>query len=379
VYLIALKMLLGDKAKYLMLMSALTFVSLLMTQQSSVFSGLMLWTTATLRNTGVPIWVMDPKVEQVNEVIPLLDTDVARVRSVRGVEWAVPFFFSMQQARLKGGNFQTIQLFGLDTSSLIGAPQEMIEGRLQDLRQANAVIVDEIGLKKMNQGSLVPLKVGDFFEINDKEALIVGICKAAPSFFGYPFVYTTYERALDIIPKGRKTLSFILVKPSLELSADQVATYIEETTQLKATTEDKFFWETINWYVKNTGIPISFGTTILLGLLVGIGVAGQTFYTFILENLGNLGALKAMGASNALLCRMLIFQAFVVGLIGYGIGVGLASVFGFMTLKSHQPPFFMPYQIPLFTLGAIIFICSTSALIGIRKISQLQPAEVFRG
>lgn len=378
-YLIALKMLLGDRAKYLMLMSALTFVSLLMTQQSSVFSGLMLWTTATLRNTGVPVWVMDPKVQQVNEVIPLLDTDVARVRSVQGVEWAVPFFFSMQQARLKDGNFKTIQLFGLDSSSLIGAPQQMIEGSFHDLRQANAVVVDEIGLKKMNQNSLYPLKVGDFFEINDKEARIVGICKASPSFFGYPFVYTTYERALNIISYTRKTLSFVLVKPNSNVSAQQVANNIEKATKLKALTDDTFFWDTINWFIKNTGIPISFGTTIILGLLVGIGVTGQTFYTFILENLGNLGALKAMGASNSLLCRMLIFQAFVVGMIGYGIGVGLASAFGFMTLKSNQPPFFMPYYIPLFTLAAIMVICTASAFIGIRKVSKLQPAEVFRG
>ena len=94
-YEIALKMLFGDRSKYLMLISALAFATLLTTQQSSIFLGLMRWTTATLTNTQIPIWVMDPEVSQVNEVKALRDTDISRVRSVDGVAWAVPFYFSL--------------------------------------------------------------------------------------------------------------------------------------------------------------------------------------------------------------------------------------------------------------------------------------------
>lgn len=377
-YFFALKMLLGNRSKYIMLISAISFCTLLITQQTSVFAGLMRWTTATLQNTKSPIWVMDPKVEQVNEVKPMRDTDLSRVRSVEGVAWAVPFYFSLQQARLYDGRFKSIQLFGLDTATLVGAPPSIIEGNLQDLWQDKAVIIDEVGLAKLNEGSLNPLKVGDSFDINDHEARIVGICTAARSFFGYPFVYTTYERAIQMAPKTRRNLSFILVQPAADWTPEAVAQEIHERTGLKAVTEKKFFWETIWWFIKNTGIPISFGTTILLGFIVGITVSGQTFYSFILENLGNLGALKAMGASNGLICRMLIVQALFAGLTGYGIGVGLASIFGFITLKTGQPPFFMPYQILLGTLACVLLICVLAAYIGIRRISRLEPAEVFR-
>jgi putative ABC transport system permease protein len=378
-YYIALKMLLGDRAKYLMLISVLTFASLLMTQQSSVFLGLMRWTTATLRNTNMPVWVMDPKVEQVNEVKPMRDTDLSRVRSVKGVGFAVPFYFSLQQARLYDGHFKSIQLFGVDSSTLIGVPSTIIKGRLEDLWQSQAVIIDEIGIKKISEGREKLLDVGDIFEINDHEARIVGICKAAPSFFGYPFVYTTYDRAIEFAPKTRRNLSFILVVPLKGVSPAEIAAEIQRETGLRALTEDDFFWDTIWWFIRNTGIPISFGTTILLGFVVGVAVAGQTFYTFILENLGNLGALKAMGASNSLICRMLMLQALFVGMIGYGIGMGLSAVFGFISLRNLQPPFYMPYQTLLFTLLSILFICVFAAYLGIRKISKLEPAEVFRG
>lgn len=377
-YEIALKMLFGDRSKYLMLVCSIAFATLLTTQQSAIFLGLMRWTTATIRNTSVPIWVMDPQVSQVNEVKALRDTDINRVRSVQGVDWAVPFFFSLQQVRLPNGDFKTIQLFGLDSSTLVGAPSILLTGNLNDLRRADAVIIDEIGIRKLNNERGVELKVGDTFELNDNQLIIIGICKVSPSFFGYPQVYTTYDRALEIIPKTRQNLSYILVNPKPIYTPLQLAKKIKEETHLKALTEEQFFWDTIYWFFKNTSIPISFGTTVTLGFIVGVAVAGQTFYTFILENLGNLGALKAMGASNALLCRMLLLQAFCSGCIGYGIGLGFAGIFGFLVSNAAQFPYYLPYQVLVFVFFLIILICSFSAFVGIRRINKIDPAEVFR-
>ena len=136
---------------------------------------------------------------------------------------------------------------------------------------------------------------------------------------------------------------------------------------------------TIHLYFKNTGIPTSFGTTIILGFIVGIAVSGQTFYTFVLENLRHLGALKAMGASDWMLSRMLIVQALTVGLIGYGLGVGLAALFGFAVMEKGMPPFFVPWQLPAFTFVVILIICLFAALMGISKVRKLEAAIVFRG
>lgn len=377
-YEIALKMLFGDRSKYLMLVIAIAFATLLTTQQTSIFFGLLRWTTATLSNTQIPVWVMDPEVNQVNEVKPLRDTDINRIRSVAGVAWAVPFYFSLQQARLPNGDFKTVQLIGLDSTTLVGAPAKMLAGKLEDLRQAHGVIIDQIGLRKLNQERGFFLKIGDTFEINDHQLKIVGICDAAPSFFGYPQIFTTYDRALETVPTVRQNLAFVLVKPRDGFTNEQVVQNINRETKLKALTEEDFFWSTIWWYFKNTNIPTSFGATVLLGFIVGIAVSGQTFYTFILENLGSLGALKAMGASNGLLCRMLLLQAFCAGFIGYGIGIGVAGAFGFLTAKAPQFPYYMHYQIPVFVFCLILLICCFSALVGIRKISKLDAAEVFR-
>ena len=102
---VAIKMLMGDRGKYLLLISALTFSALLITQQGSIFIGLLRWSTAMIRNTKAEVWVVDPLVEQVNEVQPMRNIDLSRVRSVKGVEWAVPLYFSILQAKLSSGLF----------------------------------------------------------------------------------------------------------------------------------------------------------------------------------------------------------------------------------------------------------------------------------
>lgn len=374
---IALKMLFRDRAKYAMLVCGLAFCSLLMCQQSSVFCGIMMWTTSTVRNIGAPVWVVDAKVEQANEIIPMRQIEVDRVRGVAGVAWAVPLYIGIEQARLTDGSFQNIQLVGLDTGTLTGRPMIMKEGRVEDLRLPNAVVVDQVAVEKFRRKG-IKIQLGTTFEINDKEAHVVGICHVARSFLGQPYVYTTYDRAREFAKPARKQLGYVLAGPLPEVTPQELASRINELSGVRAVVKDDLFWATIRWYIKNTGIPISFGTVVILGVIVGIAIAGQTFYLFVHDNLRFLAAFKAMGAKNSTLAGMVLLQAFSVGFIGYGIGVGLASWFGNTVLAKEQPPFFMPWQVPVFVAGVIFFICGFSALIGLTKVMRLEPAVVFR-
>ena len=381
---VALNMLFGETAKLAMLLCGLTFAALLMSLQASTFFGIMGWTYTPVVNIRAKIWVSDPKVEQVNDVKPMRDTDVNRVRSVDGVAWAAPLQSSLTQARLFDGNFKLIQLIGIDATTLAGAPAAMVSGRLEDLRLPNTVIIDEFGSERLAKtdpvtGERIRLGVGDTFELNDQEARIVGVCKAKRSFTGGPFVYTTYDRAITYAPPQRRMLSFVLAEPVAGKSPETVAKRITATTGLRAWTEDDLEKATWIWYWVNTGIPASFGTTIVLGLFVGIAISGQTFYSFVLDNLKYLAALKAMGASTLLLCRMLLLQAFTAGILGYGLGVGLSQLMGRAMIKKSMPPFVMYPEILIGTFVLIMGISLVSALIGIFKVARVDPASVFRG
>lgn len=391
-YRLALTMLFGDTTKYLMLIMGLFLATFLIAQQSAVFCGLMMWTTSTLKNVPAPIWVVESKVQQVNETNPMRDTDVSLVKSVNGVSWAMPLYSGIQRVRQYDGSFKIIQLIGIDSATLTGAPAQMIEGRLEDLRLPNTVIIDELATKRLSKNPRDPnarVKIGDTFEINDIEARVVGICKAMKSFTGGPYVWTTYERALQYSPSSRKMLSAVLAAPMPGHSVVETAREIERVTGLRAYVNGSFTLgtpphmefntSTIWWYVRNTGIPISFGTTVIVGFIVGMAIASQTFYAFVLENIKHLGALKAMGASNRVLCSMLVLQSVVVGVVGFGLGMLGTSGFAYGALKNSEPPFMMPWVVPFFAFGVIMLICLFASLLGIWRVTKFEPAMVFRG
>ena len=373
---VALKMLFGDRAKYLMLLCGLTFAVMLIVQQGSIFWGLMMWSQSSVTNINVPIWVTDPGIGQVDEVKPIADTAVDRVRSVSGVEWAVRLYKGVLRARLSNGDYHQITLTGLDAPTLIGRPTDVLEGRFEDILQPDAVVLDQWAVERM--GGPTVITIGTVFELNDKLARVVAIAKTQKNFTNIPVVYTTYERAMRYVPRERRTLSYVLAKAKEGVPEAELTSRIQEQTGLGAYTAQDFGWKTISWVLKNTGIGINFGTTIVLGFIVGMAIAGQTFYLFTVENLKQFGALKAMGASTFTLARMILLQAFTVGFIGYGIGIGLATGFGLLSANSGGLPFVETWQLLLIVLIALLGICACSALISIVKLARLEPAIVFR-
>ena len=384
---VALKMLVGDRAKYLGIILGITFASLLITQQSAIFVGLMTRTYGAITDLGQPdIWVMDPKVQFVDDIKPTQDTKLLRVRGIEGVEWAVPLYKGLLRARLADGNFQSVNVIGLDDATLVGGPPEMVQGQIADLRRADGIIVDLVGANDKlakppvvpGGGPKTPLAIGDVLEINDDRAVVVGISRNTRTFQSQPVVYTTYSRALTIAPQERKLLSFILVKAKPGQDVHVLCARIARTTGLAAYSRDDFKQLTIDYFLKYTGIPINFGMAVVLGFIVGTAIAGQTFYNFTADNIRQFGALKAMGTPNGALLRMILLQAALVGVIGYGLGVGAASAMGFAT-RNTELAFRMPSQLLLVSAGAVGVICMLSALLSIWKVMRLEPAIVFKG
>jgi putative ABC transport system permease protein len=382
---IALKMLMGDKGKYLGIIMGLTFASLIMTQQPAIFVGLMARSYSFISDTGLPdIWVMDEKVQFVDDIKPLMDTELYRVRGISGVAWAMPMYKGLLKARLADGTFQTCIVVGLDDTTLIGGPPTMLEGEISDLRRSDGVIVDIDGANEklarpspIAGGKPIPLKVGDSLELNDRRAIVVGIAKVTRTFQSQPVVYTTYSRAKSYAPRERKLLSFVLVKAAQGQNLHELTQRIKEKTGLAAYTQDEFMELTYNYFMKNTGIPINFGMSVLLGFIVGAAIAGQTFYNFTLENIRQFGVLKAMGTSNWTLLRMILLQAVLVGSIGYGMGVGLTALFGY-AMRHTILAFKFPWQLLVFSGAGVSIICMLAALISILKVIRLEPAIVFK-
>ncbi len=214
-------MLIGNRAKYLGIILGIAFAALLIAQQSSIFCGLMSLTTSQIKDVhGVEIWVMDKNVEFIDDIKPLSDNDLWRVRGVSGVKWAVPFYKGLARARMPDGKFQQVILLGLDDATLVGAPVEMIVGDIKDLERPDALIMDDAGYQQLWPDE--PFTVGKVFEMNDRRGVLVGVCKASRTFQTFPIVYTRYSKAIQFVPSERKTLSFVLAEGQSGLSSEDV-------------------------------------------------------------------------------------------------------------------------------------------------------------
>lgn len=382
---IALKMLLGDRARYFGIVMGVTLASLVINQQGAIFVGIMSRTFGLITDMGYPdLWVMDPKVQFIDDVKPLQDTQLYRVRGVEGVAWATRLYKGLIRARLEDGQFQNCVLIGLDDATLVGGPPVMVQGSLRDLRRADAVIVDEVGARDrlakpspIPGGQPIPLQVGDVIELNDNRAIVVGISRGTRTFQSQPTIYTTYSRATTFAPRERKSLSFVLAGVSKGVAASDVARRITEQTQLAAYTGAQFKWLTVSYFLKYTGIPINFGIAVALGFLIGTVITGFMFYGFTIDNLRYFGTLKAMGASDTKLLWMILIQAMVVATVGFGMGTGLAALFGNAS-KGSALAFKLPWQLLVVSAAAVTVISMLSAILSMRRVITLEPAIVFK-
>ncbi|MBL8747226.1 MAG: ABC transporter permease [Phycisphaerae bacterium] len=374
-YRLALRMLTRDTGKYLALVVGLTFATLLITQQGSIFLGLIKRSTGVLQNVGQPdLWVCDPRVQTVLEIRNMSDRDFERVRTVPGVAWAEPFFSSRATVELTDGSYKTAQLIGVDRSTLVGQPPEVLVGSLDDLRAPDAIMVDESSRSK-----LAYPEIGDTLKLNDRRAVVVGICRAKLGFDSNAMIYTTFDNARRFTPLGREKIPFILVKTQEGADVPTVASSIRERTGLGAWTRDEMEWLSTRFILTQTGIGINFGTTVLLGFIVGLAVTAAIFYQFTIENLKHFAVLKAMGTRNGVLVRMVMLQAITVGAIGFGIGSGLAGLF---SLQGRRPGAelapYLPWQLLLMCMAGMLVCIVVGSILSIRKVVRLEPAVVFK-
>jgi putative ABC transport system permease protein len=374
---IAWRMLVGQRTKYLAMLFGITFASLLIAQQLAIFCGVLRMTTGQIRDIEeAPIWVLTPQVHYIDDLEPLSDRRLNQVRSVPGVAWAVRLEKGISRAQLDDGQFHQVILLGLDDATLIGAPRIMLAGAVTDLRKPDAVIIDEIGHQMLWPDQ--PWQIGRELTINHHRAVVAGVCRASVTFQTLPIVYSRVSQAAHYLPPDRRTMSAILVKGRPTVPVSELCRRIEARTGLLALTREEFSDRTIDYALQRTGLLANFGTTVLLGFLVGIAISGQTFYTFTVENLPQFAMLKAMGAVNRRLVGMVLQQSALVGSIGYGLGVGLAAVFGELTRGHSKLVFHMPWQVLVGTGAAIVLVTMLTSLLSILRVLHVEPARVLR-
>lgn len=372
---LAYKLLVGDGAKFAALLIGITFAVFLIIQMSAIFAGVLNRASATVLNVGASIWVMDPAVDTVANTINMPDYVLASVRSIPGVKYAVPLYSGGALVKFPNGRYQPVNVLGLDDTSLLGRPQ-LLKGDINDIfAESGFLLVKDSEYYKFDNAAM-----GATFELNDFRGVITGIAKVpTSSLFGTPTLYTTFSRAATYIPNPRFTTSYILVEPK---SLSDIAVIKKQVAAFGylALTKEEFIQKISDFYKYKTGLGTNMLLMTIISFIVGLSISGQTFYTFILENLEKFGALKAMGARNHELVGMILFQASFSALTAYGLGIGLATML--IVLAKMR----LPEYASIVTFGnlsmafvMVVIIAAISSYFGVRRVLKIEPFDIFRG
>ena len=372
---IGFKLLVNDKPKFSALLIGITFAVFLMMQKTAMFAGILNRASATITNVGAEMWIMDPGVNTPASAIPMPDYLLDASLSMNGVEFAVPIYMGGALVKLPSGSYQSVNVVGLDDNSLFGRPR-LEQGAIEDIYNDNTfIVIDDAEFSKLDNP-----KIGSSFELNDHRGTIVGIGKVASNGLnGVPTLYTTYNRAKEYIPTTRFTLSYVLLKPKSQAAVAGIKAAVAKLGYV-ALTEDEFSARVSDYYAYKTGIGTNILLMTVISFLVGLSISGQTFYTFILENLEKFGALKAIGAKGRGLVLMILSMVVFTCLTGYGLGIGLVTLM-ISIARSKLPNYaaMITFWNLGLALGMVILIAAISGFIGIRKVLKIEPFDIFRG
>lgn len=378
----ALKMLIGNRASCIGVIFGIFLATLLISQQSAIFLGLVSRSYRMVTDIPEPnVWVVDPATESDEKIRPMPEGYLNIVKGIPNIEWAVPINVMDLPLVTPSGVYQISRIYGVDDATLIGVPQDIVEGDVRDLRREGSVIIDvyaanSLLAKTMPDGSKEPIKIGDAFEINQHHAVVVGICRVTPGFIPQPIVYCSNSNFKHFSSHTRDRISFIAAKTYPGVNAEQVIKTINSNPLMEGMTRDQLEWRIAKFFLK-TGILINFGLSVALGIIIGFSIAGQIFYIMTLQNMQYYALVKSMGGSQELISKMVLVQTVVVGLIGYLLGTGATILWGY-AIQGTTLAFLFPWELLAFTATLVVIICAFTAGLSIEKLSKVD-AKVLIG
>ncbi|HVM74459.1 MAG TPA: ABC transporter permease [Candidatus Saccharimonadales bacterium] len=374
--LLARRNLLHDRIRFVVTLTGIVFALVLIIVQFGLFLGFTTTTSNNIDHSDADLWVVFHGVGYFDTGRMFSERKLYEALATPGVQQAEKYIQNFAFWKKPDGGVENVQVIGFHVGSGLGEPWNVVQGSARDVKQEDGVIIDELYKEKLGIS-----KIGDRVEIGDHRARVVGFTHGIRSFTTSPFVYTSFKNALNYTrPEAREDqLTYILIKMAPGFTSSQVQRNLRrQVSDVEVYTREEFSRRTRFYWMFTTGAGLAVLTAALMGLVVGIAVVAQTIYAATMDHIREYGTLKAMGATNLYLYRVLIEQAVWSGTIGYGLALVIAH---FIVQGSEKGGalILMPLSMKIGMLFLAVTMCITAALVSINKVTKLDPAMVFKG
>src|SRR6516162_11757363 len=374
--LLARRNLFHDRIRFAVTLTGIVFALVLIIIQFGLFLGFTTTTSNNIDHSKADLWIVFRGVGYFDTSRAFSERKFYQVLATPGVQQAEKYMQGFANWKRPDGRVENIQIIGFRPGSSLGEPWNLVEGNLADARQDDSVIVDDLYKEKLGVSRL-----GDRVEIGNRRARVVGFTHGIRSFTTSPFVYTAFKNSENYTnPISKESdLSYILVKAAPGENLPELRRRLaERVSDVDIYTTEEFSRRTRFYWMFTTGAGLAVLTAALMGLVVGVAVVAQTIYAATMDHIREYGTLKAMGATNGYLYRVLIEQAVWSAVLGYGFAMVAAS-FIVQGSEKGEALILMPVAMKIGMLLLTVFMCITAALVSINKVTRLDPAMVFRG
>jgi len=374
--LLARRNLFHDRIRFAVTLTGIVFALVLIIVQFGLFLGFTTTTSNNVDHSKADLWVVFHGVGYFDTGRMFSERKYYEVLATPGVQQAEKYIQNFAYWKKPDGGVENVQVIGFHAGSGLGEPWNIAQGSVYDVKQEDGVIVDELYREKLGVS-----KIGDHVEIGDHRARVVGFTHGIRSFTTSPFVYTSFKNALNYTrPEAKQDqLTYILIKVSPGFTPAQVQRNLQErVTDVEVYTRDEFSQRTRFYWMFTTGAGLAVLTAALMGLVVGIAVVAQTIYAATMDHIREYGTLKAMGATNRYLYRVLIEQAVWSAALGYGLALVIAH-FIVQSSEKGGALILMPLSMKIGMLFLSVLMCIAAAMVSINKVTRIDPAMVFKG
>ncbi len=374
--LLARRNLFHDRVRFAVTLTGIVFALVLIIIQFGLFLGFTTTTSNNIDHSNADLWIVFHGVGYFDTSRAFSEHKFYQVLATPGVQQAEKYMQGFANWKRPDGRRENIQIIGFHPGSRLGEPWNVVEGNSEDVRHEDSVIVDDLYKEKLGVK-----QIGDRVEIGERRARVVGFTHGIRSFTTSPFVYTTLKNSFNYTnPVSKESdLSYILVKAAPDVAPEELRRRIRErVSDLDVYTTAEFSQRTRFYWMFTTGAGLAVLTAALMGLVVGVAVVAQTIYAATMDHIREYGTLKAMGATNGYLYRVLIEQAVWSAVLGYAFAMVIAH-FVVKGSEAGGAVILMPPSMMVGMFFLSIFMCIAAALVSINKVTRLDPAMVFKG
>lgn len=369
---LAVRNLLHDKVRLMVTLTGIVFAVVLICIQIGLFLGFSESTSNVIDHSNADLWVTSHGVRYLEESGLFSEQKLYQVLAAPGVVEAQKAIVQLSDWTRPDGGQETIEIVGFNPESSLARPWNIAEGRVEDLKQPDAVMIDRLYARKLGIDH-----VGQTCEIRDHRARVVGFTSGIRTFTTAATVFTTFKNAqtYETIPEDRTLFVLIRARPGSDLQAMKRDLYAR-LKDVDVWTTPEFSRLTTVYWMFSTGAGISVLIAAVLGLIVGVVVVAQTIYAATVDHIREFGTLKAMGASNGYIYRIILVQAVVSAVIGYVLGIAGALIA--IRITGEGAPILLPSGVAAGMFVLTLVMCCTAALVSINKVTRIDPALVFK-